>query len=101
MSKSVRVTIRAIETARSGGLYVEEGVETQVLRNGIRRDREIVEIVGIGEESSDFLIQYGVSSDGALYLIVKPSYVEDLPAHINTSAQLRDVIEFAIQEAAK
>lgn len=98
MNSHICIVTQARKAAEKAGLYAETGVETQILKNGIRRDREIVEI---GEESSDFLIQYGVSSDGTLYLIVKPSYVEDLPAHINTSAQLRDVIEFAIQEAAK
>lgn len=89
---NVNITPKACQFAEDAGLYVEARIDTVVRPNGAESERKVIEI---GEEDSDFLIQYGVSDTGALYLIVKPAYLEDLPAHITTSLQLRSVVEFA------
>jgi len=94
----VNITPKALEIAESAGLYVEHGLQTNVLKNGTERQRHVIEI---GEEDSDFLIIYGVGNGGILYLITKPAYVEDLPAHIEDSMQLRRVVEFAALEVTR
>lgn len=89
----VNITPKAKKIAEEHGFYIVFDTNTLVLPNGVEVERDCVTI---GEDDTDFLIQYGIGADGVLYLITKPDYVEDLPAHIKTGVELRKVVEFAV-----
>lgn len=89
----VNITPATKKIAESAEMYVENDTRTIIIGEEERTQDTVV----IGEECSDFYIEYGVSRDGSLFHIVSPDYVEDLPAHINTSAQLKAVVKYAVE----
>lgn len=95
---TVNITPKAKQIAADAGLFIEAGYDTRERPDGKPTGYSTVEI---GEDCSDFLIVYGQSADGSLFLICKPAYVEDLPAHIDNSLQLRRVVEFAALEVTR
>lgn len=93
---TVNITKKAKQVATDAGLFIEELKTYRTLPNGVEVSTDAIEV---GEDCTDFLITYGKSSDGTLFLICKPDYVEDLPAHITDSATLTRVVEYAAKAA--
>jgi hypothetical protein len=88
----VNITNKAKNVAADAGLYIEASRVHRTLPNGEETATDVIEI---GEDSTDYLITYGLDGDGSLFLICKPDYVEDLPAHITNSATFTRVVEYA------
>lgn len=89
----VNITSAAKKIAEANEMFVEFDTRTVT----VGEEESTQDTVVIGEEDSDFLIEYGVSRDGSLFHIVSPDYVEDLPAHINSSVQLKSVVKYAVE----
>lgn len=89
----VNITPAMKKIAEAAEMYVENDKRTIAIGEEERTQDTVV----IGEEGSDFYIEYGISRDGSLFYIVGPDYVEDLPAHITTSAQLKAVVNYAVK----
>jgi len=90
----VNITPAAKKIAEAAEMYVESDTRIIELADGTERTEDTVVI---GDEGSDFYIEYGVSRNGSLFHIVSPGYVEDLPAHITTSVQLKAVVKYAVE----
>lgn len=86
---TVNITPKIIKMIESVGMFIEYNVYT---KGDITSN-----VIEITEEDSDFLVMYGYSSDGSLFHITSPNYVEDLPAHIESSIDLRNVVNYIIK----
>lgn len=89
----VNITPAAKKIAEAAEMFVEADTRTITIGDDERTQDTVV----IGEEGTDFYIEYGVSRDGSLFYITAPDYVEDLPAHITSSIQLKSVVKYAVE----
>lgn len=92
---TVNITPATERMAEEAGMYIEVGT-TPVWRKSVDEEEWVASVV-IGEENSDFLISYSINDDGSLSHLVSPDYVEDLPAWITHSRQLKYLVQYAAQ----
>ena len=93
----VNITPKIRKIAESGGLLIECTVNNLEIGDKVfERDS-----ITIYEESSDYFVEYGIDDNFELYLISKPDYIEDLPAHIDSSVKLRSVVKFIVSELSR
>ena len=90
----VNITPKIREIAENSGLLIDYTVNNlQIGEKVFERDS-----ITIYEDSSDYFVEYGIDDNYELYLISKPAYIEDLPAHIDSSIKLRNVVKFIASE---
>ena len=94
--KNVNITPATKKIADKAELYVEKDVFYEELSDGNEIE---IDCICITEENSDLYVAYGISWDGSLYYITSPDFIEDLPAHINTSIELKNVVKYVAKFA--
>lgn len=85
----VNITKLTKKMADDAGLFIEHNMHT------FEDSGETVDTVIIGEECSDFYIEYYYDS-GILNRLVSPDYI-DCPETIIRSVQLRDLMKVAVK----
>lgn len=84
----VNVTKLTKKMAEDGGLFIEHNEHT------FEDTGDTVDTVVIGEECSDFYIEY-YYDNGILNRLVTPDYIE-CPETISRSVELRDLMKVAV-----
>lgn len=90
---NVNITAATKKIADAAEMYVDK--DFHITETDEFNDTTI-DCITIGEENSDFLIQYGFNDDGSLYLLTHHSYVQDLPETIKTSIELKNTVKYAV-----
>lgn len=93
----INITPATKRIAEQGGLYIERDTFDLSADDS---EESTADCISIGEENSDFYVAYLVTGAG-LTLHSWPSYVSGLPAKVNSSIELRNVVTRLVQELIK